>query len=98
MASKLRKRLIYLVVSAGFLGSSGCATTYAGEGALLGAGTGAIIGHQHHKQTLEGAAIGGVLGGLLGSQIKKDKMYVDPIEENNFIDSYKESFPKYYEK
>jgi|SRR3989338_5124634 len=109
MASKLKKGLISLVLLGGVVvGISGCATTYAGEGALLGAGTGAIIGNQHHHQTLEGAAIGGVLGGLLGSQIQKQPLVYQQeqvlvpehweSQRNQFTGQYQSTWiPEHYE-
>jgi hypothetical protein len=57
----------------GVLGLSTTATNALGGGAI-GAGAGAIIGHQHHH-TAGGAAIGGglglVAGGLVGHQIQQ---------------------------
>lgn len=50
--------------------ASGCTTTQkgAGIGGLLGAGTGAIIGHQKGR-TAEGALIGGAAGVAAGALI-----------------------------
>jgi uncharacterized membrane protein len=50
--------------------ASGCTTTQkgAGIGGMLGAGTGAIIGHQTGKAA-EGALIGGAVGATAGALI-----------------------------
>lgn len=50
--------------------AAGCETMAgsAGTGAALGAGTGAIIGHQSGR-AWEGAAIGAVLGGITGAVV-----------------------------
>src|SRR3954451_4053243 len=70
-------------------GGAGCSTN-TGTGALvggaLGAGTGAIIGHNSHGRTAEGALIGGavgaVAGGVIGNaqdqaQAQQDRRYSD---------------------
>lgn len=46
--------------------SSGRRPNYALGGAALGALGGAVIGHNHHRQTAEGAAIGAAAGLVLG--------------------------------
>lgn len=65
------RSLILPVMAAGALALGGCASNYAGEGALaggaLGAGVGALAGNVG-----AGAAVGAAAGGVVGSQIKKD--------------------------
>ena len=72
-AASLSVVAIRPVHAEGILGLSTTATNALGGGAI-GAGTGAIIGHQHGK-TAGGAAIGGgiglVTGGLVGHQIEQ---------------------------
>ena len=66
------RSLILPFMAAGALALGGCASNYAGEGALaggaLGAGVGALAG-----DVGAGAAIGAVAGGAVGSQIEKDR-------------------------
>ena len=58
----------------------------AGTGALIGAGVGAIIGHQS-GEAKEGALIGGVIGGLAGYQYGKMKQRQAPTGEiQNYVD------------
>jgi hypothetical protein len=65
------RALILPVLAAGALALGGCASNYAGEGALaggvLGAGVGALAG-----DVGAGAAIGAAAGGVAGSTVKKD--------------------------
>lgn len=62
------KRLVYVMVALSIAALAGCTTTQkgAGLGTLLGAGTGAIIGHQSGR-TKEGALIGGAVGAAAGA-------------------------------
>jgi hypothetical protein len=66
------RSLILPVMAAGALALGGCASNYAGEGALaggvLGAGVGALAG-----DVGAGAAIGAAAGGVAGSTIHKDR-------------------------
>lgn len=75
----MRKRAIFLtLIAATALLLSGCETmgpkarSGAVTGAVIGAGTGGIIGHQMHRGAegaAIGAAIGAISGGLIGSQL-----------------------------
>ena len=73
IAASLTLIEVPMVRAEGVLGLSTTATNALGGG-MLGAGTGAIIGHQTHH-TAAGAAIGGgfglVSGGLIGHQIQQ---------------------------
>ena len=66
------RSLILPMMAAGTLALGGCASNYAGEGALaggvLGAGVGALAG-----DVGAGAAIGAAAGGVAGSTVKKDR-------------------------
>ena len=67
------KCIIFLpVAAAGVLALGGCASTYAGEGALAGGLGGAVIGAATGGDVVTGAAIGAAAGGAVGSVIKKD--------------------------
>jgi len=65
------RKLILPLVAAGALSLGGCASNYAGEGALaggaIGAGVGAIAG-----DVGAGAAIGAAAGAVAGSQKSKN--------------------------
>lgn len=56
---------------AGALALGGCASNYAGEGALAGGAVGALIG-SGEGDTAEGAAIGAAAGAAGGALIDKD--------------------------
>lgn len=60
------RSLLIPVAMAGALALGGCASNYAGEGALAGGVAGALIGGT------EGAAIGAGVGAVGGSAIDKD--------------------------
>ncbi|MBW8754289.1 MAG: glycine zipper 2TM domain-containing protein [Sphingomonadales bacterium] len=66
------RSLIFPIMAAGALALGGCASNYAGEGALaggvLGAGVGALAG-----DVGAGAAIGAAAGGVAGATIHKDR-------------------------
>ncbi|WP_225206811.1 glycine zipper domain-containing protein [Novosphingobium huizhouense] len=67
MVSKL-----FIPVLAGGLALGGCASNYAGEGALAGGAGGALIGAATGGDVATGAAIGAAAGGAVGSLIKKN--------------------------
>jgi surface antigen len=65
-----------IVLSAFVLGLSGCANQYSKgqQGAVFGAGTGAIIGQaigRNKEATLIGAAVGTMLGYIIGNEMDK---------------------------
>ncbi len=73
LVGKIRNVAVGLCIASMPLAYSGCATSsnnYAIEYGVVGAGAGAIIGHQNHH-TGNGALIGGLLGTIFGSQIEK---------------------------
>lgn len=58
---------------AGALLLAGCASNYAGEGALAGAALGVGVGAVSDVDMGTGAAVGAAAGAVIGSQIDKDK-------------------------
>ena len=60
------KKFFLMIAPAPLMILGACADNYAVEGAVVGAGAGAILGDE------TGAAIGAAAGGVIGSQIKKD--------------------------
>lgn len=62
------RKFIIPALAAGALALGGCASNYAGEGAVAGGVAGALLGG-----SVEGAAIGAGLGAAGGTLIKKDK-------------------------
>ncbi len=71
-----------VVASAAMISMTGCAstgTTTTTDGALIGAGTGALIGQAiggNTGSTLIGAAVGGLAGGAIGNnEEKKNRRY-----------------------
>ena len=67
------KAIIFLpVAAAGALALGGCASNYAGEGALDGGLGGAVIGAASGGDVGTGALIGAAAGGALGSVVKKN--------------------------
>ena len=54
------------------LATGGCASNYSGEGALAGAGAGALIGAASDGNIARGAAIGAGVGAVAGTLIKKN--------------------------
>src|SRR5258706_14516170 len=89
----LTQKLLSFSVLAGLgLGSAGCAThsgTDALVGGAAGAGIGAIIGHNSHHRTAEGALLGGAIGaiggGLIGNeQDRRDCEYYGDRYDNGY--------------
>lgn len=67
------RKLILPIIAAGALGLGGCASNYAGEGALAGGALGAGVGAVTGGDVGTGAAIGAAAGAAVGSQVDKDK-------------------------
>lgn len=65
-------KLFIVPVAACALAMGGCASNYGGEGALGGAGVGAIIGAASGGNVARSAAIGAGVGAVAGSLIKKN--------------------------
>jgi len=65
-------KFIMPFAAAGALALGGCASNYAGEGALAGAAGGAVIGAATGGDVVKGAAIGAAAGGVAGALIKKN--------------------------
>lgn len=51
--------------------TGGCASNYGGEGALAGAGVGAVVSGVSGGNVATGAALGAAVGGVAGSTIRK---------------------------
>ena len=66
------RSLILPVAFAGALALGGCASNYAGEGALAGGAAGALVGAATGG-VAEGAAIGAGVGAAGGALVDKDK-------------------------
>jgi hypothetical protein len=65
------RKFILPIIAAGALGLGGCASNYAGEGALAGGALGAGVGAVAGGDVGTGAAIGAAAGAVAGSQVKK---------------------------
>lgn len=77
--------IVALVLAASLIGCTQEEQT-AGTGALIGAGVGAIIGHQS-GEAKEGALIGGAVGGLAGYQYgKMKKAQNEAGDVQNYVD------------
>lgn len=66
------RSIILPCLFAGALALGGCASNYAGEGALVGGAAGALIG-SGSGDTAEGAAIGAAAGAAGGTLLKKNR-------------------------
>jgi hypothetical protein len=67
------RSLILPVVAASALALGGCASNYAGEGAVAGGAAGALLGAATGGNVGTGAAIGAAAGAVGGTLIKKDR-------------------------
>ena len=67
------RRIILPALAAGTLALGGCASNYAGEGALAGGALGAGVGAVSDADTGTAAAVGAAAGAAIGSQVKKKK-------------------------
>jgi hypothetical protein len=68
----MTRKFLLPVIAAAALPLAGCASNYAGEGALAGAAGGALIGAATGGNVATGAAIGAAAGAAGGSLIKKN--------------------------
>lgn len=69
-------RIVMVSMLAGAaLTMGGCAHNYGGEGALGGAGAGAVIAGVAGGNVVTGAAIGAAAGALVGSTVRKNDGY-----------------------
>lgn len=66
------KSLAMVPLAAGALALCGCASNYAGEGALAGGAVGAGVAAATGGDVAKGAAIGAAAGGVGGALIKKN--------------------------
>lgn len=62
-------------IAVGALALGGCAHNYGGEGALGGAGAGAVVAGVAGGNVVTGAAVGAVAGALIGSTVHKNDGY-----------------------
>ncbi len=67
------RKFILPVIAAAAIGLGGCASNYAGEGALAGGALGAGVGAVTGGDVGTGAAIGAAAGAAVGSQVDKDR-------------------------
>ncbi|KPH61475.1 glycine zipper domain-containing protein [Novosphingobium aerophilum] len=65
------RKLILPILAAGAFSIAGCASNYAGEGALAGGALGAGVGAITGGDVGTGAAIGAAAGAVAGSTAKK---------------------------
>jgi hypothetical protein len=66
------RKFILIAATAGALALGGCASNYAGEGALAGGALGAGVGLVTGADTGTAAAVGAAAGAAVGSQVDKD--------------------------
>ncbi|WP_206240309.1 hypothetical protein [Novosphingobium terrae] len=71
----MTRTLILSMIAGGALALGGCAHNYGGEGALGGAGAGAVISGVAGGNVVTGAAIGAAAGALIGSTVHKNDGY-----------------------
>jgi hypothetical protein len=99
---RILRKAVLSVLGLSVAGSGiGCASS-AGNGALIGGGTGAalgaIIGKQSHGKTVNGALIGGAVGALAGGVIGSE------MDKNDRRDRYYDDYnygrrsDRYYER
>lgn len=67
-----KHKMILPILAAGCFGMAGCASNYAGEGALAGGALGAGVGAVTGGDVATGAAIGAAAGAVAGSTAKKN--------------------------
>jgi hypothetical protein len=99
MNLNIKRSLLGLALLGGVAaGSTGC-QSHAGNGALLGgaigAGTGAIIGHNSHGRTAGGALIGGAVGALAGGIIGDAQDRDERGRGRSYDDGYRSPPPRY---
>ncbi|NOW44305.1 hypothetical protein FHW96_000432 [Novosphingobium sp. SG751A] len=67
----MRKFLMVGMLAGALVMTEGCASNYGGEGALAGAGVGAVVAGVSGGDVATGAAIGAAAGGVAGSTVRK---------------------------
>ncbi|MEZ5737398.1 MAG: glycine zipper domain-containing protein [Novosphingobium sp.] len=67
------RSIILPALVAGTMALGGCASNYAGEGALAGGALGAGVGAVTDADTGTAAAVGAAAGAAVGSQVKKHR-------------------------
>jgi len=67
----MRNFLMVGVLAGALVMTGGCARNYGGEGALAGAGVGAVVAGVSGGDVATGAAIGAAAGGVAGSTVRK---------------------------
>ncbi len=71
----MRKLVMMPVIAAALAMTGGCASNYGGEGALAGAGVGAVVAGVAGGDVATGAVIGAAAGGVAGSTVRKEDGY-----------------------
>src|SRR3954467_1602387 len=93
---KIMRGLFGMTLLGGLAAGGSSCSTNAGTGALvggaLGAGTGAIIGHNSHGRTAGGALIGGAVGALAGAAIGDAQ---DRADRDHYRDRYSDDRYRY---
>lgn len=77
----MRKTMMMMPLLAGALMSAGCASNYGGEGALAGAGVGAVVAGVAGGDVATGAVIGAAAGGVAGSTVRKQDGYCYRVDD-----------------
>jgi len=67
----MRKLVMMPVLAVALAITGGCASNYGGEGALAGAGVGAVVAGVAGGDVATGAVIGAAAGGVAGSTMRK---------------------------
>jgi len=67
----MRKLVMMPMLAAALMMTGGCAGNYGGEGALAGAGVGAVVAGVAGGDVATGAVIGAAAGGVAGSTVRK---------------------------
>jgi hypothetical protein len=99
MNLNIKRGLLGVTLLGGLVTAGAGCQSHAGNGALLGgaigAGTGAIIGHNSHGRTAGGALIGGAVGALAGGAIGDAQDRDERSRSRSYDDGYRAPPPRY---